>query len=172
MATTSIKWATHVQNAFTGCDQTSVGCDFCYAKDVAEGNKRRELGRARVAQEQGKPLPMLRYQNDGDLRTSGPGFGFTIHWDKLRNPQRFPAGARVFTNSMSDVFHERAPVSAIAMLWATFAIQPHANFLLLTKRAPRMRRTLNDWRFWDAVKHCVMDLGRDPNEIPGLDDRV
>jgi protein gp37 len=142
MSTTAIEWASHVWNPFTGCDRVSPGCAHCYAAETAPSLKRREQGRARKALEQGKPLPVLRYQNDGDPKTSGPGFKFTVHWDKLERPHRFPAGARVFVNSMSDVFHEDAPFEAIVRLFAACAAQPWADFLILTKRAERMAALL------------------------------
>lgn len=146
MSTTKIQWATHVLNAFTGCDRCSAGCASCYAVPTAAANQRKELGRARKARELGKPEPRRRYMNDGDPRTSGPGFGFTVHWDKLERPERFPSGARVFVNSMSDVFHEDAPLEAIAALWRVFASRPDVNWLVLTKRAERMHEVLGGWR--------------------------
>lgn len=137
MTVTTIEWATHVWNPFTGCDVISPGCANCYAKLFAADLNRREQGRIAKAEQEGKPRPTVRYQNDGDPRSSGPGFGFTVHWDKLQR-FNFPAGARVFVNSMSDVFHEEAPVEAIAKLWAAFASKPAVNFLVLTKRPERM----------------------------------
>jgi protein gp37 len=129
VARTSIEWATHVWNPFTGCDRVSPGCAHCYAAQQAPRLKG-----------YGNP----RYQVDGDPRTSAPGFGFTVHWDKLERPERFPKGARVFVNSMSDVFHDEASESALAALWRAFAAQPDVNFLVLTKRPERMRAVLAD----------------------------
>ena len=146
MSKTSIEWATHVYNAFTGCDRYSAGCAKCFAIPVAAANQRKEPGRERKALELGKPAPRRRYYVDGDPRTSGPGFGFTVHWDKLERPERFPSGARVFVNSMSDVFHERAPLEAIEALWRVFASRPDVNWLVLTKRAERMHEVLCGWR--------------------------
>jgi protein gp37 len=127
MAGTSIEWATHVWNPFTGCDIVSSGCKHCYAKTLAKRLKA-----------MGNP----RYQNDGEEPTSGPGFKFTVHWDKLDKPERFPAGARVFVNSMSDVFHPEAPTEAIQLIWKAAAHQPDVDFLILTKRPERMRAHL------------------------------
>lgn len=138
MSTTSIEWATHVWNPFTGCDRVSPGCANCYAATTAESNQRKERGRIAKAEREGKPRPKVRYQNDGDPKSSGPGFGFTVHWDRLENPDRWPAGARVFVNSMSDVFHEEAPTAAIQRLWRVMRDQPAVNFLILTKRPERM----------------------------------
>jgi protein gp37 len=139
MAETSIEWATHVLNAFTGCDRVSPGCAHCYAIPAAKRLQAQEIGRAAKALREGRPEPRMNYQTDGDPRTSGPGFGFTVHWDKLHKPPRFPAGARVFVNSMSDVFHEQAPAEALRLLWLLFASRPDVVWIVLTKRSDRMR---------------------------------
>ena len=64
----AIEWTEATWNPTTGCDQVSAGCDHCYAMTLAERLKA-----------MGQP----RYQRDGDPRTSGPGFGFTMHPEVL-----------------------------------------------------------------------------------------
>jgi protein gp37 len=130
VAETSIEWASHVYNPFTGCDRVTPGCAHCYALTMAK--RLQAMGN-------------VRYQNDGDSKASGPGFGFTVHWDKLENPPQFPAGARVFVNSMSDVFHEQAPDGAVGQLINVMALQPDVDFLVLTKRPERMRDLVTRW---------------------------
>jgi protein gp37 len=154
MSTTAIEWATHVYNATTGCDRVSPGCAHCYALTAAAHLQRQEVGRAAKSLAAGKDAPRRRYSNDGDPRTSGPGFGFTVHYDKIAKPPRFPAGARVFVNSMSDVFHERMPYEALVALWRVFASRPDVSWLVLTKRADLMRERVGfleregDWPTW------------------------
>jgi protein gp37 len=54
-----------------------------------------------------------KYQNDGDPRTSGPGFGVTAHEGTLTAPLRWRQPRVVFVNSMSGLsggvanFHDR-----------------------------------------------------------------
>lgn len=158
MSTTPIEWATHVLNVFTGCDRLSAGCARCYAIPTAAANQRKELGRERKALERGRPAPRRRYYTDGDPRTSGPGFGFRVHWDKLYRPPRIPAGAVVFVNSMSDVFHDQAPTEALVALWSLFASRPDVTWIVLTKREQRMHDVLCGWR--DAAHD------RNPNGVP------
>lgn len=166
MGTTTIEWATHSWNPFTGCNRVSPGCANCYALDSAASLKRREGGRARKARKEGKPEPKARYQVDGDPKKgSGPGFGFTVHWDKLAN-HNFPAGARVFVNSMSDVFHEDAPIEAIAQLWAAFASKPAVRWLVLTKRPERMLEILTDKEFMLNASRLVSGDTLMPVEWP------
>jgi len=45
-----------------------------------------------------------KYQNDGDPRTSGPGFAITMHPGALTIPLHWRAPRLVFVNSMSDLF--------------------------------------------------------------------
>lgn len=158
MAKTSIEWATHVWNPFTGCDMVSRGCKRCYAKVQAPRLKLREQGRMRKAAREGKPKPKVRYQKDGDPKSSGPGFGFTVHWDKLENPSIPPPGSRVFVNSMSDVFHPEAPYDAIAKMFGVFASNPKVNWLVLTKRPERMAELLARGQFkLDATRNATAD---------------
>jgi Protein of unknown function (DUF5131) len=71
-----------------GCDRISPGCDNCYALTLAKRLK--AMGQA-------------KYQCDGDPRTSGPGFGVTVHEDALGEPPRWRQPRKVFVNSMSDI---------------------------------------------------------------------
>ena len=54
-----------------------------------------------------------KYRNDGDPRTSGPGFALTIHADTLAIPYTWRAPRVVFVNSMSDLFHPDVPLDFI-----------------------------------------------------------
>ena len=94
-AGTGIEWTEVTWNPTTGCDRISAGCDHCYALTLAKRLK--AMGQA-------------KYQNDGDPRTSGPGFGLTIHPDALRQPYTWAGHRVVFVNSMSDLFHARVPL--------------------------------------------------------------
>ena len=92
----SIEWTEATWNPSTGCDRISAGCDNCYALTLAKRLK--AMGSA-------------KYQNDGDDRTSGPGFGLTVHPDSLDVPRRWRQPRTVFVNSMSDLFHARVPLA-------------------------------------------------------------
>ena len=50
-----------------------------------------------------KAMGQPKYQNDGDPRTSGPGFAVTMHPEALAIPLRWRAPRLVFVNSMSDL---------------------------------------------------------------------
>jgi len=123
-------------NPVTGCDRVSPGCAHCYALDLA----------ARL-----KGMGQKRYQRDGDPKTSGPGFGLTLHPDKLDEPLRWTKPRMVFVNSMSDLFHEEIPDDFIGQVFTTMAAAPQHVFQVLTKRPERMRdvlrRALDDMNF-------------------------
>jgi protein gp37 len=116
-------------NPVTGCDRVSPGCAHCYALDLA----------ARL-----KGMGQERYQKDGDPKTSGPGFGLTLHPDKLEQPLRWRKPRMVFVNSMSDLFHEEIPDDYIRDVLEVIEGSPQHIFQVLTKRPERMRAFLNE----------------------------
>src|SRR5258708_30080199 len=122
---TAIEWTEMTWNPTTGCDRVSPGCDHCYALTMA--------GRL-------KAMGAKAYQNDGDRRTSGPGFGLTLHEDRLNDPLKWKGSRVVFVNSMSDLFHARVPFEFVERVWATMAATPQHTNQILTKRPDRMAR--------------------------------
>ncbi|GIF99613.1 DUF5131 family protein [Catellatospora citrea] len=127
-----IEWTEATWNPSTGCDRVSSGCDNCYALALAKRLK--AMGQA-------------RYQNDGDPRTSGPGFDVTLHPDTLDLPTKWRRPRLVFVNSMSDLFHARVPIDFIREVFKTMADTPQHTYQILTKRALRLRRLADslDW---------------------------
>ncbi|MFI6331476.1 DUF5131 family protein [Micromonospora chersina] len=121
----AIEWTEATWNPTTGCDRVSRGCDNCYALTLAKRLKA-----------MGQP----RYQRDGDSRTSGPGFGLTLHPDSLELPLAWKRPRLVFVNSMSDLFHARVPTSFIRQVLEVIAETPQHTYQVLTKRARRLRR--------------------------------
>ncbi|HET6503705.1 MAG TPA: phage Gp37/Gp68 family protein [Amycolatopsis sp.] len=120
-----IEWTEVTWNPTTGCDRISAGCDHCYALTMAKRLK--AMGSA-------------KYQNDGDPRTSGPGFGVTTHDYTLTEPLNWPTPKTVFVNSMSDLFHARVPLEFVARVWVTMARTPQHTYQILTKRPERLAR--------------------------------
>jgi protein gp37 len=119
-----IEWTEATWNPTTGCDRISPGCDNCYALKLAKRLKA-----------MGNP----KYQNDGDERTSGPGFGLTLHEDALTQPLRWRSPRVIFVNSMSDLFHESVPDGFIRRVFEVMAQTPRHTYQVLTKRSHRLR---------------------------------
>lgn len=138
MNATAIEWTDRTWNPVTGCTKVSPGCDNCYAESIA----RRFAG--------GKAFPN--------------GFDVTLHWDRIEAPLRWRKPARVFVNSMSDLFHDDIPHSFLIDVFATMAATPQHSYQILTKRHGRMRSLLNRGDFrasvWDqfrAITRGAMD---------------
>lgn len=121
----AIEWTEATWNPTTGCDKVGPGCENCYAMALAKRLK--AMGTA-------------KYQNDGDPRTSGPGFAVTVHRDALDVPRRWRAPRTVFVNSMSDLFHAKVPLPFIREVFAVMAETPQHTYQVLTKRSVRLRR--------------------------------
>jgi protein gp37 len=135
-----IEWTEVTWNPTTGCDWISAGCDHCYALTLAKRLK--AIGQA-------------KYQNDGDPRTSGPGFGLTLHPDALRLPYSWRGHRTVFVNSMSDLFHARVPLGFVRDVFAVIADTPQHTYQVLTKRSSRLPKVADklDWlsNLWMGV---------------------
>lgn len=136
----SIEWTEATWNPVTGCDRISAGCDHCYALTLAKRLK--AMGSA-------------KYQNDGDLRTSGPGFEVTLHPQALDEPHGWRQPRVVFVNSMSDLFHARVPISYVRDVFDVCRDTPRHTYQVLTKRSLRLRRIADqlDWpsNLWMGV---------------------
>ncbi len=130
----AIEWTDATWNPTTGCDRVSPGCDNCYALTLAKRLKA-----------MGQP----KYQRDGDPRTSGPGFGLTLHEDALDVPRGWHAPRRVFVNSMSDLFHPKVPEEFIARVFDVMAQTQQHQYQILTKR-PKRAAALADRLPWST----------------------
>jgi protein gp37 len=86
-----------------------------------------------------KRMGSAAYQADGDPRTSGPGFKFTEHPDRLDQPHRWTRPRLIFVNSMSDLFHPDASASFLNAVFDVMETADRHTYQVLTKRAPRMR---------------------------------
>src|SRR6266511_1298061 len=112
-----IEWTHATWNPTTGCDRVSAGCDRCYALDLAK--RLQAMGSA-------------KYQRDGDPRTSGPGFGVTVHPAAVNLPLHWRRPRMVFVNSMSDLFHDGVPTPWLAEVFAVMAAAPQHTYQVLT----------------------------------------
>lgn len=135
-----IEWTEVTWNPVTGCDRVAAGCDNCYALTLAKRLK---------------AMGAEKYQVDGDPRTSGPGFGVTIHPAALRQPFRWHGTKVVFVNSMSDLFHAKVPIGFVRDIFDVIRETPQHTYQALTKRAHRMARVADhlDWpaNLWMGV---------------------
>ncbi len=148
----NIEWTDATWNPSTGCTKISEGCKHCYAAPMARRIQASEQARldklatrhkAALDARDGKQELHLAEQMAELLesRLYGAGFGFTEHSDNLDlmlAPLRWRKPRRVFTCSMSDLFHEQATDWHLACCWAVMAACPQHSFQVLTKRPHRM----------------------------------
>lgn len=139
---TRIEWTERTWNPTTGCDRVSPGCDNCYALTMA----------ARL-----RAMGQPKYQTDGDLRTSGPGFGLAVHRDVLDLPLTWRKPSLVFVDSMSDLFHPDVSTEFIVRVWTTMARTPHHTYQVLTKRPQRAKELV--WRIQELVEVALLRAG-------------
>jgi len=92
-------------------------------------------------------MGLAKYQNDGDPRTSGPGFRLTLHPDALEIPTGWRSPRVIFVNSMSDLFHPDVPVAFLQKVFALADVTPQHTYQVLTKRSKRLAQ-LADQLTW------------------------
>jgi protein gp37 len=140
---TNISWTDKVWNPVVGCTRVSRGCDHCYAFQVHD--------QRHIAWKRGRfPNAPEQYHQ--------PFSQVQLMPDRLEDPLRWRKPARVFVNSMSDLFHPSVPFSFIAQVWATMALAPQHTFQVLTKRPERVAGFLKA----TALYSVVLDMA---NEI-------
>jgi len=128
---TSIEWTESTWNPVTGCSFISDGCKNCYARRMA-----------------------VRLHAMGNKRYAN-GFNVTLHQDLLEAPLKWKSPKIIFVNSMSDLFHEKVPVSFIKRVLDTIGKAEQHIFQVLTKRAERLEELSHhfDWpkNLWMGV---------------------
>lgn len=136
----TIEWTDHTFNGWIGCQHATVAgdvdemCRNCYA----------EVGTmARVKRSRGLPL---WGENAHRHRTSVAYWKQPLTWNRAAHV----AGvrARVFSNSLSDVFEDRRDLDPMrADLFELIERTPHLDWLLLSKRPENMNRLVPEtWR--------------------------
>lgn len=152
MGNTSIEWTDKSWNPIRGCSVVSEGCRNCYAMQVA----------ARFSGDDpktGKPLAYkgLAYRNESGAHWTGEVKLIESHLD---DPLRWRKPARIFVNSMSDLFHESIPDEWIDRVFAVMALAPRHTFQILTKRPQRMSEYLDERRNIESAVAAFEDGAR------------
>lgn len=93
--------------------------------------------------------------------------------EKLDEPRRWRKPARVFVDSMSDLFHEALPYPEIARVFDVMLASPRHTFQVLTKRPRRMLGFVRDW--WGGSDYNLLLnvwLGVSVEDQATADDRI
>lgn len=124
----SIEWTDATWNPIRGCSRISPGCTNCYAERMAA-----------------RGLPGMNSPTTGEpfaiITPSGPRWTGKVELieSQLKKPLQWRKPRRIFVNSISDTFHKDVPDEWIDRIWAVMALCPQHTFMVLTKRADRMR---------------------------------
>jgi len=129
MARTKIEWADAVWNPIRGCSAVSEGCRNCYAARMAARFWHGDWG-------------LAEFGADGRARWTGRIEKVDVN--KLLEPLGWRKPRRVFVNSMGDLFHEGVRREWIEQAFGVMALARQHVFMVLTKRALRMRMLLAD----------------------------
>lgn len=181
MTTTSIEWTDATWNPVRGCEVVSPGCVNCYA-----------MRQAHRFSAEGQP-----YEGLTKIGGRGPIWTGEVRTvpEMLAEPLRWKKPRRVFVNSMSDLFHEAVPDQFIAEVFGVMAVAgareyedseghvfcsratgpldcgPHT-FQVLTKRAERMARVLNNAAFRESVSGFAYRWAMDRRDAGYLSDCI
>ena len=142
---TKIEWCDATWNPLAGCRRTSPACQHCYAERLAA---------TRLAH-----LPAY-----GAVTSDGRWNGKTARapaatWTQ---PIRWRRPRRIFVCSMSDLFYEGHTPDEIAEVFAVMSQAPRHTFLVLTKRADRMRELVGGGMLRELVSRHTGELEPTP----------
>ena len=127
---TKIQWSNKVWNPVRGCSLVSAGCTNCYAMRDAH----RFSG-------PGYPYEGLTHAVNGRPVWTGK---IMLVEDHLLDPLKWKEPSYIFTNSMSDIFHENVPFEYLYRIYAVMVLAKHHTFQNLTKRPDRRKAFLSD----------------------------
>ncbi len=129
---TKISWAEETWNPIVGCSKISAGCANCYAEKMAL---------RLAAMECCMPYVEPKYLNVVTSDKTTRGWTGQTHFveSALTKPLHWRKPRKIFICSMSDLFQESVPFEWIDRVFAVMALCPQHTFMVLTKRAERMR---------------------------------
>lgn len=120
---TIISWTNETWNPVTGCSRVSEGCRNCYAERLS-----------------------LKFRWSAKPWTANNAAENVICRPKrLRKPYAIKKPSRIFTNSMSDMWHDQVPDSFIAEIFAVMNDTPQHTYQILTKRPERCAEWPGPW---------------------------
>lgn len=144
-----IEWTEETWNPLIGCNPISLGCQNCYAREIA-----------------------LRLQAQG-MKDYERGFELKPLPHRLNLPYSWKKPRKVFVNSMSDLFHKDVPIDFLKTVFKVMNENPNHLFQILTKRSDVLLARMNEMHWSDnimmgvtieadAYRHRLDDLKRIP----------
>lgn len=123
-----IEWTDRTWNPIIGCSRVSPGCENCYAERFVH----------RGIQEAHRGLTVIR--------AGAPGWNGDVRFlpERLAQPQRWRRPAKVFVNSLSDLFHGRVTNEQRLAILGAMLLAPQHTYQILTKR-PEYALEFESW---------------------------
>lgn len=141
MGRSTIEWLARpgttpeVWNPVKGCSPVSTGCRNCWAgKFAARLESMGHHAYQGLTDDRGSRIDRRRLRFNGQVFCDEKVLNKPLHWRKPRT---------VAVCLMGDLFHRGVPDPFLHRIFRRMAVCPQHTFVLLTKRAPRMRRYLS-----------------------------
>lgn len=164
----TIEWTESTWNPIVGCSKVSAGCKNCYAERMAK-----RLGAmAKGAQAAGtNPGRTANYLNVINKRGRWNG-KLVLDEGAVEEPLSWKKPRVIFVNSMSDLFHEDAPLDFIQRVFDVMNRCPQHTFQVLTKRpeitarySKLLKWTPNIWMGTSVEDALVADRIKDLRRV-------
>ena len=167
MKKTKIEWCDSTWNPVTGCLH---GCEYCYAKRIAERFKFKKFTCAKEYTDTVHDLTEAGTDTHGNRSPYPYGFAPTLHRYRLNVPSNWTKPKNMFVCSMADLFGDWVPDEWIEEVFAACEKAPWHNYLFLTKNpgrycklddAGKLPHKKNWWygSSWTKPFDCVWDGG-------------
>lgn len=141
---TAIEWADKTWNPITGCVKVSPGCKHCYAERIAKSNAQ-------------------RFNHGIGIKDA---FKPVIHESRIWQPRGWRKSKVIFVCSMSDLFQEAVDAETLHRIFVVMEQCEQHLFLVLTKRAKRMRNFM-EMRYkkeWFAPRNIWCGVSCESND--------
>ena len=144
MPKTSIEWVRNDDGSegyswpvINGCLPAGPGCEHCYAMRLAATRLKHTE----------------RYKGLARFGSNGPQWTGAVRLveKELTMPLRLRKPSRIFVCDMGDLFYEEVTDAMIDRVFAVMMLAPQHTFIVLTKRAERMRAYLSDPTLYERV---------------------
>jgi protein gp37 len=132
-----IQWTEATWNPILGCSKISAGCVNCYAITPVH----------RMA---GNPNAKIKAANEGLTTPNGGNWTGVVRLvaERIGQPLQWRRPRMIFTNSLSDLFHDSLSNDEIAAIFGVMGLASQHTFQVLTKRSIRMA----EWFEWIGGK--------------------
>ena len=112
-------------NFVTGCTKISVGCRYCWAEAIYKRFKHRDFSIVKTHRDKLERLQFTEFGKPGEVNCRGEG-----------------AQPLCFVCDTGDLFHKKVPLRFLDRALHIMATRTDVTWLVLTKRAARMRGVL------------------------------